>query len=231
MARMVGRFLVQPERAFGPSGTITSTQTTISQQARSLYGRQNILYTDLSAFGAGWGSRSNAYMKQKKKEGYTGDWWLRTGELRKQLSNEALYKQLGPVIVTFTKTDGEVKGEAKQTASGRKGNVSSTYSVGRLDVQVMGRVTLDMLGNALHGGNSGKLIPSLFSDKSIANKLLHRGATGYRPVLEPFLSYYLTRAIPNAVFNRTEKLISTDSAQLHRGNGGSNKNLGLGGLY
>ena len=134
---------------------------------------------------------------------------MRTGSLRRQLSNVNLYKELGGVSVSFIKGVNNLKPQSvKQTLSGRKGMVSSTYSVGRLTVQAMDRVSTDMLANALNGGNSGKLVPSLFTDKTLAGKLLRRGATGYRPVLEPFLSYYLTRAIPNAVFNRTEKLIS-----------------------
>lgn len=226
MARMVGQFLVQPENAFGPSGTITSKQTTISDQSRSLFGRTNILYTDLSKFGAGWGSRTNEYMRRKKAAGYPGSWWLRTGDLRRQLSNENLYKELGPIRVSFVKTTEPLTGKIKQTSSGRKGNLSATYSVGRLEVAVMERVTLDMLANALNGGNNGKLVPSLFKDKKLAGKLLRRGQTGYRPVLEPFLSYYLTRAIPNAVFNRTEKLISNTSAARAKRDGGVKTSLG-----
>lgn len=229
MARMVGRFLVQPEGAFGPSGVITSRQTTIAQQSRSLYGRNNILYSDLESFGAGWGSRTNEYMRKKKADGFSGEWWLRTGKLRRKLRNESLYKELGPVSVTFTRTGNTLSNKAKQTSSGRKGNVSATYSVGQLNVQALGRVTLDMLANSLNGGNNGKLVPSLFKDEELAGTLLHRGRSGYRPVLEPFLSYYLTRAIPNAVFNRTEKLISDQGSRFTVDRGrGSDAGMGFG---
>jgi hypothetical protein len=229
MARMIGRFLVQPEKAFGPAGVITSKQTEIAQQTRSLYGRTNVLYTDIGAFGSKWGSRGNEYLKRKKAAGFPGDWWLKTGKLREQLSSESLYKELGPVSVSFVKTGGTVKNPPKQTLSGRKGRLSATYQVGMLSVKVMERVTLDMLGNALNGGNNGKLVPSLFHDKKLAGKLLRRGETGYRPVLEPFLSYYLTRAIPNAVFNRTEKLISdTSVSRASRMGGGRGSEAGMG---
>ena len=210
MARMVGRFLVQPEKAFGPSGQITSAAKEMATQSRALYGRQNITYTDIGAYGANWGARGGEYLKRKKAAGFSGDWWLKTGTLRRQLSSQATYQQLGPIRVSFVKGVNNLK-DAKQTISGRKGNLSANYSVGTLNVSVMERLTLDMLGNALNGGNRGKLIPSLFSDKKLAGKLLRRGKEGYRPVLEPFLSYYLTRAIPNAVFLRTEKLISNTS--------------------
>lgn len=230
MAKMIGRFSVQPAGSFGPKGMVTSTQQTISQQARSLWGNRNVLWYELSQSDAAWGSRTKKYLNWKRENGYPQDWWKMTGALRKALSKESLYRDLGPVKVTFLKTGNTLTNKVKQTSSGRKGSVSATYSVGQLNVQAMGRISPDMLpalmdrlGNGVNDAtpHGSSFIPSLFTslDKKTRGKLLRFGETGYRPVIEPFIAYYLTRAIPNAVFNRTEKLISDVGSRFTTANG------------
>lgn len=223
MAKMIGKFVVQPGNARGPKGLVTSAQQTISAQARSLWGNKNVLYYDVGSSDARWKQRSKSYMGWKKKNNYPEDWWSMKGELRKALSQEALYQELGPVSVTFTKGGNEpTGGNIKQTTSGRSGKVSATYQIGQVSVAVFGRITPAMLPSIMDtfsGGvgevtpGSGPYLPSLFKDEDVKNKLLHGSADTYRPVIEPFVSYYLTRAIPNAIFNRTEKLIS-DAARV-----------------
>ncbi len=239
MAKMIARFSVQPASAFGPKGLVTSGQRVISQQARSLWGNKNVLWYELSQSDANWGRRTSRYLGWKRDNGYPQDWWRMTGELRKALAKESLYKDLGPVKVTFLKTGNTLTGKkVNQTISGRKGSLSATYQVGQLNVQAMGRITpemlpalMDRLGNGVNDAtpHGSSYIPSLFKDKKTRNKLLRFGQAGYRPVVEPFLAYYLTRAIPNAVFNRTEKLISdTSVARANRLGGGVKTSLGFG---
>jgi len=240
MAKMIARYSVQPKTARGPSGVITSTQTGISDQARNLWGNKNVIYYELNQTDAAWGTRSKRYMAWKNEKGYPSDWWKMTGELRRELGKKSLYESLGPIKVNFLKTGRTLDSKPKQTASGRKGMVSKTYSVGQLNVEVMGRITpemlpalMDRLGNGVNDATphgSSKLIPSLFKDEDTRNKLLKFGADGYRPVVEPFLAYYLTRAIPNLVFKRTEKLISDQGGRFTTSNG-RRDSTGMGGLY
>lgn len=81
--------------------------------------------------------------------------------------------------------------------------------MGRVEVSVLGRITRDMLGNP------GTVQPSAWNTglfgalpQDVEAKLLNREEL-YRPFLEHFLSYYLTRSIPNAVFRRIEAIMQT----------------------
>ena len=222
MATMIEKFLIQPERATGPKGTLTPANKELSE-AGSKLGRVN--YFDLQSSNANWPERQLKYMKWKSAKDHGSSWWKNTGDLHTALSNANIYlNNFGPVVVTFQRTkDQSVKNPVK-TLPGRQGRTSESFTVGRLEVLTFGKITPDMLpslasGNVAdvtpeRGGALANLLP-----EEVGRKLKGRSsgefgrAKEYRPVLEPFLSYYLTRAIPNAIYRRTERAFGRDSAQ------------------
>jgi hypothetical protein len=111
-------------------------------------------------------------------------------------------------------------GVVNVTSSGRRGKVSADYRVGTLRVDVFGKITPAMLpGLAAMDPTKADAFPTqgvvgLFPNdgkKGQRVKLLGtRAGPHYRYAIEPFVSFFLTRAIPNAVWRRTENLIRAD---------------------
>jgi hypothetical protein len=105
------------------------------------------------------------------------------------------------------------------THAGRAGRISAEYQVGKLEVIALGKITARMLPGlgeknmnpykAKPGGNIDGLAGMLADDGpgGTRNKLLGKQALR-RYALEPFASFFLTRAIPNAIWRRTELLIA-----------------------
>lgn len=121
----------------------------------------------------------------------------------------------------FNSAGGESSSTSVQkslTASGRAGRVSAEFQVGRLEVVAFGKITPKMLpslnnmksndavmGQSKPQGNIEGLA-GLLPEGDTRMKLVGRQEKR-RYTLEPFVSYYLTRAIPNAVWRRTEQLV------------------------
>jgi len=103
------------------------------------------------------------------------------------------------------------------TQGGRAGRISAEYQVGKLEVIAFGNITPQMLPALNHpkmdpayaqpAGNIEGLA-SLFPSGEVRMKLVGRQAQR-RYAIEPFVSFFLTRAIPNAVWRRTEQLITS----------------------
>lgn len=118
------------------------------------------------------------------------------------------------------------RGFQKQTANGGvnithhggAGRFAQDYEVGKLEVQTFGKITPRMLpalatpdwdpknAKPTQGDGVAGLFPN-DGEGGTRNKLLGRQAAK-RYALEPFVAFYLTRAIPNAVWRRTEKLVT-----------------------
>lgn len=104
-------------------------------------------------------------------------------------------------------------------APGRRGKISAEYRVGTLEVDVFGKITPQMLpalaGKTMNPKGAeptgGEGVVGLFPNDGkggLRNKLLgDRTGPHKRWAIEPFVSFYLTRAIPNAVWRRTERII------------------------
>ena len=133
---------------------------------------------------------------------------------------------LNPTIARAGKGEGlgdearPVKGQVNVTAAGGRGRISSEYTVGTLHVDVFGKITPAMLPGLAHprwapsqaDPMPGEGVVGLFPNDGpggIRNKLLGtRKGRHYRYAVEPFVSFYLMRAIPNAVWRRTESVVS-----------------------
>lgn len=193
------------QAASGPGGTL-SLQGAISQAMSG-----QAAPVSLSSGTGPWPARSPTYLREKKtKVGHT-KWFKYTGDLGRALADPATYfSAYGPMKVAYIPAP---KGTALPTvvgvsSIGTGGRRTGRITIGRVEVSVLGRITTDMLNDP--GGrqpspwNTG-LFGMLPTD--VEEKLLNR-QDAYRPFLEHFLSFYLTRAIPNAVFRQIEKVMA-----------------------
>ena len=157
-----------------------------------------------------WPARSPKYLKERRKAGTGTKWFKQTGALGTYLANPNTYlNAYGPVSVKFTRDSHSPLNTSKVNVStirtGLPGRRTRKIGIGTVEVSALSRITSDMLGDP------GQKQPSawktgLFNylDPKMESKLLNT-EDRYRPFLEHFLSYYLTRSIPNAVFRRIEE--------------------------
>lgn len=235
MAGLIGRTVGLPDNRTGPEGPMS-----IKLGKSETYQKLNFsdtYYREDS--GIVWPKREASYVARKKSEGYPADWWERKGNLAKHLAKGAMYTRAwGSVRVVFHpprvkrgkggRFQRQLGGlgrvaDVNVTRSGR-GGFFSEYEVGRLEVSVFGRITpamlpslADMASNSImrkskpSGAGISALLPANQKDR-IRQKLLHRRGQ-QRYALEPFVSFYLTRAIPNAIWRRTESLVSSTAGR------------------
>lgn len=166
----------------------------------------------ISAVTGQWRARTEEYLRRKAKKFGHRKWWLNTGELRNQLKSGQMYlAAYGPVRVTFTPT----RVESSRVAGGafRRSNLATgvgrTYTIqtGTVKMTVLGNITSDMLaapGQRAYDSRMTGLFGRL--PESVELKLLGRDSElPPRVLLEPFLTFYLNRQIPNRIWYELEK--------------------------
>ena len=171
---------------------------------------QNVGRMSLQAVTGQWRARTQEYLQRKAKKFGHRKWWLNSGELRASLINPQLYiGAYGPIRVSWEPE--RVETSFKTGSASRYSNLargvgrSYTVSVGKVYMTVLGRITRQMLnepGERSYDSRFNGLLESLPDD--VEKKLANRGDP-YRPVLEPFLTFYLNRQIPNRIWYELEK--------------------------
>lgn len=154
-----------------------------------------------------WAVRTKTYMKWKFKKYGTRKWFKNTGRLQDQLGKVGTYRSAyGPISIRFRPTNVNASSGAISTLGRSSGGQSTNIILGTLEVKPLRRLRLgDLPGIGEKASyNAGLLSP--LAD-SIERKLTGRKGK-YRPVIEPFLTYYMGRKIPNAVYRRLEKTLS-----------------------
>lgn len=191
----------------GPPGSLSITGT----RSQAFRGVNMGPYSLVSGTGP-WPSRSPGYLARKRKNFGHTKWFESTGVLRKQLRDPSTYtRAYGPVRVSFKKntiTQPSPGQTVTKMSSGVAGSADRRIVLGELRVSVLGRITEDML-NEPGGKQPSPWKTGLFGslDSQLEKKLLNR-EDAYRPFLEVFLSFYLTRSVPNAIFRRLEQKMS-----------------------
>lgn len=152
-----------------------------------------------------WASRSKPYMRWKMRKYRTRKWFRNTGRMQEQLSSSSTFKQAyGPMRLNFKLTP-LAEGGAGVSSLGRyRGGQSTNIKIGTLEVSPLRRLRLGDLPGI---GQQATFNPSLFSGFTgfLKKKLIGKPqSVGYRPIIEPFLTYYMNRRIPNAVYRRLE---------------------------
>jgi hypothetical protein len=216
MANRISRGMQVNANQSGPTAQM-AVSGTMSQTAVAL-GWGATFYTGNTDPTIGWKQRTDHYMGWKRKHNMPENWWVASGELTNFLSKEENYiTAFGPIEVRFRKEP--VRVGLGPNFARMRGATKESVTVGRLEVSVFGNITKEMLPS-LASGNPSDIGPApgiakLFEnvDRSEAVKLLSsgRGDIGgvhQRRVIDPFVSFYLTRAIPDAVYRRISERFS-----------------------
>jgi hypothetical protein len=158
-----------------------------------------------------WRDRTRGYLERKRRKYGHNKWWLNSGQLRDALRNPSLYtSSYGPVSVKWIphkKGNDPFTARYSTFARGR-GRAITSLQVGRIELSILGRITTSMLAppdQMAHNSARSGLFASMPED--IENKLL--GRWGPRVLVEPFLTYYINRQIPNRIFREIEKSLKS----------------------
>jgi hypothetical protein len=185
-----------------------------------------------SVGGTFWTPRKKRYLTEKRQKVGHNRWFEHQGELSKGIRNGSTWTNaFGPISIKVQRVK-SISGLANTLDFGGKsltprdanvfgGRAKGTFSVARIEVSAFGKITPAMLP-ALITGKMDAPIPSdgrttgLIGLLGNANPALAYRLGGgpnvpYRPTLEPFLAFALTRAIPSAVFNRIQAGMGTDT--------------------
>ena len=181
-----------------------------------------------------WAPRSSKYMKEKKRNNWGAQWFSARGALAKNMKADTLLAAFGPIRVTIKrnlKTSaialgnvGTKKGGSIYDKEENQTGVFNAGGTGRLNVATvrvfaLTNITPAMLPALRNGdpatpisdkGNPGlwqlmrdNISPAFAS--SVSGFSSRETGRRYRPTLEPFLAFYLTRSIPNALALRLQE--------------------------
>lgn len=202
--------------AQGPLGLLELDGAKSSSLAKTT----NLGSINLRAYTGPWVARNRDYLARKRRKYGHTKWFQNTGELKGQIRKPSLYtSSFGPIRVKF---------EAAQIPSGStsvarvsqlvstRGRPSGHISVGKVQVSVLGRITQGMLADP-NARSYDSRYTGLFDmlPEDVGLKL--GGRTAFRSVIEPFLSFYLTRQIPNTVFRTLEESTRARASGLRGG--------------
>lgn len=147
-----------------------------------------------------------------KRKGHSNFFRDRRG-LAAQVNRGAFWTEnFGPINIRIDRIRSEGPLGVRPYASGFSGKDAVHFSVARIKVSALGKITSAMVpelatGRLGYGGYNGREtgLMDLIGDQETRLKLANWGRDkkgAYRPSLEPFLGFVLTRAIPQAVFRR-----------------------------
>lgn len=198
MARDVARLGVGLANPNNPPPGVLSITGRISKYST------NTAPMNIGSMTGTWAVRTKSYMKRKVKKYRTRKWFKNTGRLQDQLKNVGTYRSAyGPIRVQFIPTS--ITGNTGGTVSslGRSGGGQSrNIMIGRLEVTAFRRLSMSDLPMPGSQATYNERLMSPLAD-SVERKLTGKKGK-YRPVIEPFMSYYMQRKIPNAVFLKLE---------------------------
>lgn len=231
MVSLISTMMSPPDGARGPQGDITNLAGSAPMTATQA--------------GVNWSDRSINYLLWKHHHNKPGNWWQLSGKLNQALSQRSFYtSNFGPIKVDVArKTElgrdakGRFTSRNKDTVIGRAENITSlgvkgrpsvSYTVATVTVTVLGRITAEMLPGLATGdprklapaNRNGSRVVDLIRNRDVRNKLSAAPRGEYRQLLDPFLSYYLTRTVPLRV-NRV-----IDNTLQRTGNGSAANRLG-----
>lgn len=175
-----------------------------------------------------WAPRSPAYLRRKRRQGWSQGWWSARGDLSRGLTADVLLQAYGPIRVSVIRDTRETERVALPGLPGRfagdrlrtntEADTHIKLNVATIRVYAMQQITPSMLPALATGvpdtmnsdsPSRGRRFlaplyavnPDIYYRLSQTSYNTHR----YRPTLEPFLAWYLTRAIPNALALRLQE--------------------------
>jgi hypothetical protein len=168
-----------------------------------------------------WAERSPKYLAQKQKHIGHQRWFEYTGYLERAMTPQNWEAWFGPLHVTVQPIQSRKAKEGSLTeapaAFVRTGG-KMKFGVARIGVSLFGLLTPSMLGALATGDMSagkaggdgrtnGLLALVAAHDPEAARHLAPNNQfrkTPYRPTIEPFLAFAVTRSLPAAVFKRLQ---------------------------
>ena len=167
-----------------------------------------------------WTARKPKYLADKRRQmlklGLGGDakeWFKFTGYLRSEMNVSNWEAMFGPITVSVKPT--ERKSLQKEFAfNSAYGDKVFRFGVAKISVGVFGMVTPqmvaaladgDMSGSRLTGDGRNNGLMGLVAAKNpeLADRLSGKRAfVPYRPNMEAFIAFAVTRSLPAALFNR-----------------------------
>ena len=210
LSRMFRQFIIgAPGSRTAPGGTLTTLAKGDQRPQVSL-----------SSMLPAWTPRSDQYMERKRDEGIGIGWFDNTG----WISSSGYPDSPGFLRQTFAGSNGGMRrgsdvwedifgpvkvrivrqNNATPEMDLRTGKKSVRMQVARISVAAMGRVDNSML-NAYRSNNPRLTAVLNDYDPRLAVRLGVMRNGVYRPTLEPFLDFFLTRALPHTVNERIRK--------------------------
>lgn len=161
-----------------------------------------------------WPARSPEYIARKRRKGLTPNWFIaETQTLKAHMGKAALWEEMfGPIRVSIIKKNeagvsdragaAAIKGAADNILGSN--NPADAVRLGLLQIKVeaLGRVTIPMLTR--YSSQSGLIALVAQHDAGLAYRLGGRNPALYRPTLEPFLEFFLTKSLRYAVNQRIQ---------------------------
>lgn len=163
----------------------------------------------------GWADRTESYLRYKKKRGWSQAWFKASGSLQPSINADFFSSSFGGIRITIKRNL-----KAKPSLQGRRLRTNFVSAHDRIHLNIatirvfaLEKVTPGMLPALASGrpdttnngdGRTNGLLSLVAAggNEEAALKLGGRRSTPYRPTLEPFLAFYLTRSIPHAVGTR-----------------------------
>lgn len=173
-----------------------------------------------------WAPRTPKYLAYKKKRVGHNKWWDARGlsakkdakysGMKKNTTADAWISYFGPIRASFKRAAGPSDAANVRGAPALKefnlGPGHFRVAVGTIQIFALTEITPQMLPALASGnlnspvstqGNDSLMAKVRAKDREMAFRLDRRSTQGtYRPTLEPFLAYYLTRSVPAAIANR-----------------------------
>jgi hypothetical protein len=211
MAQMfMGGVVGIPGRNRGPRGTLT----TVAPESEAMKGIPQLNGTFVKGLTGDWPRREPSYMQSRK---WAGDaWFQRTGSVLAPLASgktwTSAFGGISISVARHTTLERKDAGSTKLVQTGYGSGKDARISICTIRVQAMNRITPSMLP-ALGGGSLGDFGGNPRAS-GLLNMLGERAAwrlggnphtVPFRPTIQPFLGYFLTRSMPNAVFKRIEQ--------------------------
>jgi len=167
-----------------------------------------------------WAARSPLYLQYKGNN----RWWDHTGRLSSAMTTDNWISAFGPILVNFRRSKKSnpvinVFGGTHGPAREGQNPVRLKIEVGTLSVSALTNITPEMLPG-LATDRPETIIPTsrtndplmLMVQTGMGDDIAYRlgrlsaesSGRQYRPTLEPFLTFFLTRSVPAAVAKRLE---------------------------
>ncbi len=181
--------------------------------------------------GRSWTPRKKRYLREKMTDVGHQRWFDHSGYLGQVMNRGSLWENaFGPIQIRVVRTTSNASQggsitRGDRTLTGQTAKIfgqssTGTFSVARIEASAFGKITPAMLPALVSGkmnapipedGRTTGLIGLLGNVSRPAAYRLGGGPNvPYRPTLEPFLAFAITRAIPTAVFNRIQKGLNSD---------------------